>query len=335
MARAAGGVLYTLTLMTVLVAAAAPARRVQAQDGPQPSSDAAALGRELFTQGRALMDAGEYDVACPKLAESHRLDPGGGTLLNLALCHENQGKTATAWAEFDQALRVARADGRSDREEFARTHLDALTPKLSRLRIDVPLDARIEGLSIKRNGVGLGSASWGQSIPVDPGDQVIEVTAPDKLPRRYTVTVNPDGDNKSLSIQALVDAPLPPPPPPPPPAPRPEPPDKTPWQVSGGIITVLGAGALAVSIFLGVSALELAEEAEATCPSLDSCDGAAISKSKDAVAYGNTSTGVLVAGGVLSVLGVFLLVYPEVAFASDEESGASVSVLGLGARGVF
>jgi hypothetical protein len=45
----------------------------------------------LFTEGKALMQAGDYEAACPKLSESDRLEPALGTKLNLASCEAGRG----------------------------------------------------------------------------------------------------------------------------------------------------------------------------------------------------------------------------------------------------
>src|SRR5687768_960846 len=95
----------------------------------------------LFQQGRALLDAGKVREACPKLAESHRLDPATGTLIALALCHEAEGKLASAWAEFSDAEGRARAEGAKDREAVAHEHATALFPRLSALTIEVSIEA--------------------------------------------------------------------------------------------------------------------------------------------------------------------------------------------------
>ncbi|MCL2451247.1 MAG: hypothetical protein FWD17_20060, partial [Polyangiaceae bacterium] len=57
----------------------------------QTASEEAAA-EALFEQGRDLMLAGRVAEACPKFAESERLDPAPGTLLNLATCYERNGQ---------------------------------------------------------------------------------------------------------------------------------------------------------------------------------------------------------------------------------------------------
>src|SRR5688572_14497853 len=113
------------------------------------------LAEALFRQGRELMNEGKYDAACPKFAESHRLDPGGGTLLNLAVCHEGQGKLATAWAEFQEALALARADGREDRTTLAEQRIAAIEPELARLTVTLPSHAADDTV-VSVNGTPLG-----------------------------------------------------------------------------------------------------------------------------------------------------------------------------------
>jgi hypothetical protein len=82
----------------IVVGSAIPARTGVAQT----TSESAAQAEALFREGRVLIKAGQTSEACAKFAESQRLDPQTGTLLNLALCHEDEGKTASAWAEFNE-----------------------------------------------------------------------------------------------------------------------------------------------------------------------------------------------------------------------------------------
>ncbi|HKQ68557.1 MAG TPA: tetratricopeptide repeat protein, partial [Polyangiaceae bacterium] len=100
-----------------------------------------ALAQALFEQARALMSTGQYPEACAKLAESHRLDPASGTLLNLAVCHEKQGRTATAWAEYNDVLAISRKDGSAERQHIASARIKDLGPKLCRLTVVAPRGA--------------------------------------------------------------------------------------------------------------------------------------------------------------------------------------------------
>src|SRR6185436_1646486 len=135
----------------------------------EPSAAYKSRATQLFKEGRNLVDQGRVPEGCRKLEESQRLDPGGGTLLNVALCHEKEGRRATAWAEFTEALGLAKKDDRPQRIELAQTHIAALEPTLSRLVIQVgPESGDLTDLEIKRDGTVVRRAAWGSAMPVDP-----------------------------------------------------------------------------------------------------------------------------------------------------------------------
>src|SRR5215831_17140782 len=180
-----------------------------ANAGAEPSAADKSLATALFKEGRALVDQGHVAEGCRKLEESQRLDPGGGTLLNVALCHEKEGRTATAWAEFTEALGIARKDDRPQRIEFAQKHIAQLEPLLSRLIIQVPHAGDTPDLEIKRDGTAIGRPAWGIAMPVDPGDHLIEAAASGKISWKESVTVGAKGDSKTLVVPALESAPTP------------------------------------------------------------------------------------------------------------------------------
>jgi hypothetical protein len=166
------------------------------------------LAEQLFSDGKRLMAAGKFDEACPKLAESERLDPAGGTILNLAVCHEGQGRFASAWSEFREALGRARTEGRPDREQFALEHLAQVEPKVSHLTLSVEPKARAPGLTIKLDDEAVGEAAWNSSLPVDAGSHEVTASAPGKVDRRRLVQVIGTADTMTVTIPPLEDAPI-------------------------------------------------------------------------------------------------------------------------------
>jgi hypothetical protein len=141
------------------------------------ASGDARIAAGLFEQARVLMDEKRFAEACPKLAESQRLDPGGGTLLNLAVCHAGEGKLATALVEYHEALAVATRDGRKDREAIIRPSIDALDRDVPRLTITVPAPIE-DGLDVKVDETAMPPSAWGVPLTVDPGRHRLTTSAP-------------------------------------------------------------------------------------------------------------------------------------------------------------
>jgi hypothetical protein len=172
----------------------------------EPAPGDVATAQALFDEGKRLMGESRFAEACPKLAESQRLDPAGGTLLALGLCHEGEGKTASAWAEFTEALSQSRIDKRADRESAASSHIRSLEPRLTRVRVVVTKEST--GLEVRRNEALIGPAQWSTPLPIDPGDYVFEAHAPGKRSWRATIPIRGEGATVDVTIPPLEDAPV-------------------------------------------------------------------------------------------------------------------------------
>jgi hypothetical protein len=172
------------------------------------SAESKTDAQAAFDLGKKLMLEGKFVDACPKFADSLRLDPGVGTMLFLADCYEKVGRNASAWAEFREAqgLAARQFDGR---EVVARDRADALEPKLSKLIIVVPPEqASLPLFKVMRDGAEVGQALWGAAVPVDPGPHQISATAAKKKEWSTKVSIAAGAPQSSVSVPELLDAPI-------------------------------------------------------------------------------------------------------------------------------
>jgi hypothetical protein len=211
----------------------------------QVSPSDAAIANTLFEDGRKLMHEKNFAEACPRLERSYKLDPAAGTLLNMAVCHEAIGRTASAWNEFKDSLALARRENRPERVKFAQSHLDGLKDRVCSLTVrQVGQDP---GLEWKIDGVKMGTESLGLALPIDPGVHTIDAIAPGKKAWKTTVEIRRDGETKSLEIPTLAAMPVEAPPPPlPPPRPIEKSRGVSPWAFVAGGFAVAGFGAMAL-----------------------------------------------------------------------------------------
>jgi len=171
--------LFTLPVLGTLVFTA-PAKAEHPAD--------AAAAQALFERGRSAAQQSDWQAACDAFAESERLDPGAGTLMNWATCEAHQNKVASAWGHFNDAGALLAAG--DDRMPFVRAQLRGLARRLPRLTVrlsrSTPKAARV-----LRDGTELGAASLGLPLPVDPGAVELNVssrsvaTSSVRLPNNY------------------------------------------------------------------------------------------------------------------------------------------------------
>lgn len=219
----------------------------------QPRDPAAA--EALFARARERMAQKDYAAACPMLAESQRLDPAAGTLLNLADCEEHAGDLASAWAHWRAAIEQLPA--KDEALPIAKRRLEALEARVPRLTLRLAPGAP-PGTRVLRDGIEVASAAMGVPLVVNPGAHIIVVTAPGRQERQETPTLR-EGERREMIVSVGAEIATAPPPllgptPVEPPAPKP-----SFWGQHKASILTMGAGALLAGAGAGVSAKALSD----------------------------------------------------------------------------
>lgn len=298
-----------------------------AADGTTPAAGRnPAAAQALFEEAQRRVAAGDYEEACPKFKASYALDAAGGTLLNLADCLEKQGRTASAWSHFKDALVQAQRDGRSERVQYAQRHIRALEPQLAYLTVQVPAASNVGGLTLHVDGTELVSAAWGTALPVDPGTHLVRAEAPGFEPFEQNVTLGVEPGAKQtlllpplravsaneLAAPASESDPMQD-------TTQPGNPARTWAWITGGV----GVVALGVGSYFGLRAYSLWDEREAGCES--GC-------TSDAKAAGDDAEQAATLATVSMSAGVALLATATVLFivsgddAPDAERGTGLSL---------
>jgi hypothetical protein len=157
----------------------------------------------FFVEGRSAMKMRRYEEACAKFSESQQLEPASGTLLNLAVCREAQGRTATAWTHYAAGLALSQTEGNAEGERFAQERLRALEPVLYWLTIEPPKAGRAE-LVIMLDGAKLEREKWGSALPVDPGAHVVVASAPQRKLWMARISLVEQGARHLLRVPSLA-----------------------------------------------------------------------------------------------------------------------------------
>lgn len=170
-----------------------------------------AVAQALFDEAQKLMASNSWSLACIKLEEVVRLQPGKiGAVLTLARCYENEGKIASAWSRYKNVADASKVQGDARGAE-AEKKIAELEKRVPRLSIVVREGVGgLAGLSVKRDGVDVTAAQWSVAIPMDPGEHHIEVSAPGKKLWTNEASVT-EGKTTTVEVPELEsDTPIPP-----------------------------------------------------------------------------------------------------------------------------
>jgi hypothetical protein len=296
---------------------------VPASARAQSASDKA-LAETLFRQGRTLMGDGKIDDACAKLEGSYRIDPKTGTLTNLAACHEMQGKTASAWAEFSEAAAQAANAHRASIEQVARARAAALETKLSRLSIH--LTAPDSSIEITIDGRRIVNEALSTSIPLDPGVHKVTAKLGDATwTGEATMAAGPSSSELTIpKLEAVAPKPVDVSPAPVPP--RPETPAPSPAPGHGREIaaySALGAGVIGIGVgtVFGLMTLSKKSDADALCNSSVCRSQQGVDLQEDARSAATLSTVGFGVGLVGAAVGLYLFA------TAPKSSSSSVSAM--------
>lgn len=289
----------------------------------EPSSADISAARALGQEGVKLADAGNCKEAIDKLARSEKLFHAPTTLARLGECQVQVGKLVEGSESLNKVVRETLAPNApaafAAAQERAKKVLAEAKPKIAKLKIAVagPAD---NNYVVKLDGEVVPPANLNMNRPTNPGDHVVEASAPGYKTATAKVSLTEGGnDSVALTLEVDPNAPKPepvaPPPPaanpsPPPPLPSPPPPAEPPPPPSRvPAYAALGVGVVGIGVGSIFGLLAIGKKGDVQ----DACDGTKCPNSvQDNIdsgkTFGTVSTIGFIVGGVGLIAGAYLYI---------------------------
>jgi hypothetical protein len=237
----------------------------------------------LFHEGVELMKEHNCPQAIPKFVASQQLDPKAATVANLGSCYEKVGRSASAWYKYREGATLATTEGNLSLRDQILGAIATLTPTLTRLRVIPPRGTSAPSITL--NGEPL--ADDGMPIALDPGENIIEASAPGRQPWRRSLSAE-------VGATIVIEVPE---------LPKTE--QNLTWRPTALIAGGAGASLIIVGSILGLSAKASRDESRDHCKD-GYCTSAGIDLRNDADHKATLSNYAVAAGAILAGAGVAL-----------------------------
>ena len=173
----------------------------------EDSAAETAAARSLAVDGLKLAQAGKCEEAIPKLERAEKLHHSAIVLSHLGECQVGVGKLVEGTEMLRKVLReplpANPSASLSKAYERAQLVLDSAKPKIAGLTISVSAPPGAE-LHLSVDGSAVASSLVDSELPADPGEHVIEASAPGFLKASARINLSA-ADKKAVSLSLQVD----------------------------------------------------------------------------------------------------------------------------------
>jgi hypothetical protein len=208
-------------LFTVVVGSAMPlglARPILAADPPvkhaSPSTDDNLRPyRSPFEEALVAMEGGHFDVACPTLLRIAQTDRSPEHVFQMAQCHDQWGKVATAFVAYGDFLSMVdqlEGDAQENelmREDVALARYVALEKRVPWVSLNLPMNAPTN-TRVTRRSLDGGQAErvpLEKAQPIDPGEYVVQTRVPTGRPFLNKLVMR-EGQRRSVVLEVDLAA---------------------------------------------------------------------------------------------------------------------------------